>query len=71
MDADAREQVELYIAARSIADLQIFSKSDPQAHLYQICQNGQQVLVGKTEVIWNNLNPEWSVSFILDFIFEQ
>jgi hypothetical protein len=33
-DVDARENVELYFAARNLADIDTFSKSDPQAHLY-------------------------------------
>ncbi|CAD8121959.1 unnamed protein product [Paramecium sonneborni] len=41
-----------------LLDLDFFSKSDPYAKFYRV--NGQQTeLIHKTEVIKNNLNPNW------------
>ena len=28
------------------------------------------MLIDKTEIIWDNLNPDFSKSFVLDYIFE-
>jgi hypothetical protein len=27
-------------------------------------------LIDKTEIIWDNLNPDWAKSFVLDYVFE-
>ena len=46
-----------------------FTKSDPQIRLYQKTRQGY-TLVDKTEIIWDDLNPDFAKSFILDYIFE-
>jgi len=63
------EKVELYISARKLKNLDTFSKSDPQVRLF-VQNKGQWVAAGKTEVIKDNLNPNFSTTFTLDFIFE-
>ena len=47
-----------------------FSKSDPFVVLYKLT-NGHWNLQGKTEVIHDNLNPEFVVKIMADFHFEQ
>jgi hypothetical protein len=29
------------------------------------------VKVGETEIVWDNLNPDFHKSFVVDFIFER
>ncbi|CAD8051228.1 unnamed protein product [Paramecium sonneborni] len=66
-----REKVELYFSGRGLADKDLLSKSDPQCYIYlKQGQDGEEKLIGKTEVRDNNLNPDWKTSVVLDFIFE-
>ena len=63
-------QVNLYISGRKLKDLDTFSKSDPQCRLYEK-KNNQWVQVAKTEVINNNLNPDFNTCFTLAYFFEK
>jgi hypothetical protein len=49
-----------------------FTKSDPICYVY-ITQNKHSPysLVGKTECISNNLNPDFAKSFIVNYYFEK
>ena len=61
--------VNLYVAAKNLADMDLITVSDPICVLY-INENGQWKEFARTEVIWNNLNPEWVKFFTIMFIFE-
>ena len=55
-------------------DLDFISKSDPQIHVFMKDSKNplkQYSLVGKTEVIDDNLNPDFTKTFTLDFYFER
>jgi len=69
MQSSDSEKVELYISCRKLRNMDFFSKSDPQVRLY-ILNGGKWSLVGTTETINDNLNPNFAKSFTLDFIFE-
>ena len=68
---DDREQIELFISCRSLKDMDVMSKSDPQVIMsVQNNANKQWTEVGRTECIDNNLNPDFAKTFTFDFIFE-
>ena len=48
-----------------------FSKSDPFCIVYKYDVKGQAQMIGKTEVIHDNLNPEFVKKILVDFHFEQ
>ena len=50
--------------------MDIFSKSDPYVKVYSKKVNGLWQLLGRTETIDNNLNPNFQKSFCLNYIFE-
>jgi Ca2+-dependent lipid-binding protein len=61
------------LSARNLKDLDVFSKSDPYIKILwkrDYTQHHFSVL-GRTETIQNNLNPNFSKSFTIDFIFES
>ena len=64
------QQVNLFISGRKLKDLDTFSKSDPQCSLYEE-RNGQWALLGKTEVVMNNLNPDFQTCFTVAYHFEK
>lgn len=70
--AGPSSMVELHISCRNLVDLDTFSKSDPVVHVYiKDSKTRPYMLVGKTEVIDNNLNPDFTKHFKIDFYFEK
>jgi len=62
--------VELSVRCEELADMDVFSKSDPFCVLYM--KDGDSwILIDKTETIDNNLNPHFEKKFILQFQFEE
>jgi len=65
-------KVQLRIKLKNLVDKDTFSKSDPQVIVY--CRHStkaQWIEVGKTEVIMNNLNPEFAKPIEMDYFFEE
>lgn len=63
-------QVNLYVSARKLPNMDAFSKSDPKCMVYEK-KNGHWHRIGMTEQIANNLNPDWRTSFQLGYFFEK
>ena len=63
-------KVELFISARKLRDLDVFSKSDPQCRIYEMI-GSEWVLRGQTERMMNNLNPDFQTSVVLNYFFEK
>ena len=61
--------VELHVSARNLKDMDIITVSDPICVLY-LHQDGQWTEFARTEVVWNNLNPEWVTFFTILYVFE-
>ena len=72
VEEPAGYMVELYFQARNLKDLDTFSKSDPQVRVY--VKDGPTVStwrkVGETEVIQNNLNPDFRTTVQVFYQFE-
>jgi len=65
-------KVQLRIKLKNLVDKDKFSKSDPQVTVQ--CRHStkaQWIEVGKTEVIMNNLNPEFAKPIEMDYFFEE
>ena len=63
-------QLELFISARALKDLDVFSKSDPYVKVYfKRAPNLPWAFLGKTETVDNNLNPNFQKTFVLDYFF--
>jgi len=79
-----RTQIELYIECSNLKNLDLLSKSDPRVLVYTASSQQQQQqqqhsssaaassfsLFGKTEQIKDNLNPKFTTTFRMDYIFE-
>ena len=63
----------LSLSCRNLADLDTFSLSDPEVHVYlKTGRHSQQyTLLGKTEMIMNNLNPDFVKTFTVEYFFEK
>jgi len=57
---------------RQLPDLDVLSKSDPFCVVYTQ-PAGQQTWkeYGRTEIIWNTLNPDFATKFIMSYHFEE
>lgn len=60
----------LYIKCKGLKDVEVFSKSDPFVEVFERTNETDWNKIGQTEVIWDNLNPEFTKSFELDYYFE-
>ena len=56
---NANANVTLAVSAQGLANLDVFSKSDPFVRFSTIREDGTLDPVYKTEVIKDNLNPRW------------
>ena len=68
------ERVMLFFNCLALKDMDTFSKSDPQLFLYERNSNLGSApwrLVGKTEMIDDNLNPDFATPMELNFHFES
>ncbi|XP_052084520.1 copine-8-like [Mytilus californianus] len=64
--------VELSISCRNLIDSDVFSKSDPIGVVFEMDNvNKQYRELGRTEIIWNNLNPDFVKKFVMHYYFEQ
>ena len=63
-------KLNLYISARKLKDLDITSKSDPCAALFEY-SNGRWCKIGQTETIKNNLNPDFEQALQVAYHFEK
>ncbi|ESO82328.1 hypothetical protein LOTGIDRAFT_198063 [Lottia gigantea] len=64
--------VELAVSCRKIIDADVFSKSDPMCVLFVYdSKNIKWKEFGRTEIIWNNLNPDFVHKFVIRYYFEQ
>lgn len=65
---DRRQYVELFLAGRDLPNVEIFSKSDPQCDIYYTVEGEKEILLGETEVVYNNLDPNWEKSLTLEYL---
>jgi Ca2+-dependent lipid-binding protein len=69
---DISNKIQLFISCRNLADLDLFTKSDPQCVVYiKDSKNLHYTEIGKTEMINNNLNPDFTTSFTINYFFER
>jgi hypothetical protein len=65
--------VELHVSARGLKDMDTITVSDPICVLFipsgNLGENSWKE-VARTEVIWNNLNPDWVTYFTVMYVFE-
>lgn len=66
---EEHEKVELFISCRKLKNMDVLSLTDPQVKLH-VEKNGKWVFFDQTEMISDNLNPDFAKSFIMDFYFE-
>ena len=65
------EKVELFFSCKKLINKDFGSKSDPFVKLYELLQNGNKKHIGTSEVVENNLNPDFEKSFQVEYNFES
>lgn len=63
--------VQLFISCRQLKDTDVMSKTDPFVEVYEQDNYQRWAKVGVTEVIENNLNPDFVTNFRLPYYFEE
>lgn len=71
MENSTSEKIEIYLSCRNLKDLDVFSKSDPyiKVSYRKDFTQKQYAVLGRTETIQNNLNPNYAKTFCMDYIF--
>jgi len=64
------QQVEIFLSANDMPDLDTFSKSDIFLVLYMMEQNNWR-RIGRTETIYDNHHPVFQKQFKMNYIFEK
>ena len=64
-------KVQLFISCRKLKNVEWFSVSDPFVEVFEKRNQDSWIKLGQTEVIWDNLNPDFATNFILDYYFEE
>ena len=65
-------KVELHVSCRKLKNLDILTKSDPQVIFYvQNERTKKWIEYGKTEMIKDNLNPDFTHYFTVAYQFEK
>ena len=69
-----KQSIQLSFSLRGIPNLDTMSKTDSFIILYELKQQGaktMKVQKGKTEVIYDNLNPDFVTNITCDYFFEE
>uniref|UniRef100_A0A1I7UCZ7 Nicotinic receptor-associated protein 1 n=1 Tax=Caenorhabditis tropicalis TaxID=1561998 RepID=A0A1I7UCZ7_9PELO len=86
-DSRPKTNVRLTISANNLMDLDVFSKSDPICIIYEKTSGRKSTTMdpivvetwrdrqwterGRTEIIWNDLNPQFKITLLLPYFFEE
>ena len=62
--------IDIHVSCRGLPKLDIASESDPMVVMFVPERTGHDVEIARTEVIWNNPNPEFVKIFQAMYIFE-
>ncbi|CAG2245303.1 Nicotinic receptor-associated protein 1,Protein BONZAI 1,Protein BONZAI 2,Copine-5,Copine-8,Copine-1,Copine-2,Copine-A,Copine-4,Copine-9,Copine-7,Copine-6,Protein BONZAI 3,Copine-3 [Mytilus edulis] len=62
-------QVEISVSCRSLRDCDMLSKSDPMVVVF--CKDSKKISFGRSEVIQDNLNPDFVKKFVMNYFFEE
>lgn len=63
--------LELRFSGRDLKDMDLLSKSDPFVMVYVGKEGKEPELIGQTEIIDDNRNPEWSTGVCVDYYFGE
>ena len=66
---EVKSRVQVFIKCINLKDVEILSKSDPLVEVYEK-NNNDLSFIGKTEVIWDSLNPKFATCIEMDYYFE-
>lgn len=63
-------QIKLYVSGRNLKNLDVLTKSDPRCDIYEYVNNDWK-LIGNTEIIQNNVNPDFTTCIFMNYFFEK
>ena len=66
-----REKVELYLSCKSLAIRDLTSLSDPFLVVSSRNPLGGWTVISQTEIKWNTINPDFTKTIQMDYIFER
>ena len=70
-EAEEKERIEIFISCRNLDDLDFITVTDSFLVVKLIENNQPEKVILKTKVYWNDLNPNYAETAIVDFYFES
>lgn len=70
LEQDSKQKIELYLSCRRLKNKDYLSKSDPYVKVSLGKQNGPLNFIAQTETIRDNLNPNFSTTITVEYVFE-
>lgn len=68
-EGDEKEKLELFISCRNLDDLDFITVTDSFL-VVKLIEHGQpEKTILKTKVYWNDLNPNYAETVLIDFYF--
>ena len=72
LDDSCKSRFALFISCRKLPDTDTLSKTDSQVYFYLYNKDMEEWgLVSKTDVVMNNLNPDYSTYIETNYYFER
>jgi hypothetical protein len=68
-EGDEKERIEIFVSCRNLDDLDFITVTDSFLIVKLIENNQPEKQVLKTKVYWNDLNPNYAETVVVDFYF--
>ena len=70
-EGDDKERIEIFVSCRNLDDLDFITVTDSFLIVKLVENNQPEKQVLKTKVYWNDLNPNYAETVVVDFYFES
>ena len=70
-EGDDKERIQIFVSCRNLDDLDFITVTDSFLIVKLIENNQPEKQVLKTKVYWNDLNPNYAETVVVDFYFES
>ena len=70
-EGDDKERIQIFVSCRNLDDLDFITVTDSFLIVKLVENNQPEKQVLKTKVYWNDLNPNYAETVVVDFYFES
>ena len=70
-EGDDKERIQIFVSCRNLDDLDFITVTDSFLIVKLVENNQPEKQVLRTKVYWNDLNPNYAETVVVDFYFES